>query len=224
MAGYKKNNATKKKKAGMKKTAWYERKFSAKDLAIKAIKNANRIRKLINVERKKFDSSSSAMVVDTGSVIALSNIAQGDSDGDRDGFSLLTQGLLARLWMTGNNNDNATVLRILFFVDNQQVGDTAPSITDVLESSAPTAPLNNATVGRFRILSDDVYALNNQVSGTGVEKFAKMYFPINHHIRFNGTAGTDIQKGGVYMGVLSNNASPNGPNLNYYCRLTYTDN
>lgn len=51
--------------------------------------------------------------------------------------------------------------------------------------------------------------------------------PVNlrfdHHIRYNGSASSDIQKGGIYMMVLSNEAT-NGSSFTYNLRLGYYDN
>ena len=46
-----------------KKNSWYERKYSAKDVAIMALKKAKWIRSMLNTEKKYFDSENTAQAV-----------------------------------------------------------------------------------------------------------------------------------------------------------------
>lgn len=201
-------------------SAWYDKKYSAKDLAIKALKNTQYLKGLVNSEMYKYDLASSQTISNTGSVVALANIAQGDTDATRTGNSLLARKMFMRMTFTQAAAADDTLYRVIFFIDKQQVGDTSPAVSDVLDTVSTLAPLNSATTGRFKILKNYFFHTSNS-SDTVNHKVC--YKDLYHHIRYNGTAAADIQKGGIYMLVLSDQ-SVNVPTIFYNWRLSYHDN
>lgn len=206
-------------------TAWYNKKYSIGDVASHAWSASKYLLRMVNVEQKKFDFGETSQAIPVGGdVVHLTAIAQGDNDGTRSGNSVLGQ----RLLINGNISINAaatnTNVRILVIRDKQQVGDGTPAITDVLDASYAdylVAPLNNDTVGRFDILYDRRFDLH--VDTEKATKLFKISRSVNKHVRYNGSAGTDIQKGGLYMIACSSEAT-NTPTYTYYSRFTYTDN
>nr|UOF81906.1 capsid protein [Cressdnaviricota sp.]UOF82584.1 capsid protein [Cressdnaviricota sp.] len=202
--------------------AWYNQKYSfvPMDVAMSALKGVRYLKTLVNSEMYKYDKTSNILPDSTGATIALSDIAQGDGDNQRTGLSIFSNSLYFRLKGTIHVSATATQIRILLVRDNQQIGDTSPSISDVLEGIGMETPLNNTTVGRFTILRDWVINLNSQ----GTQNFFRQaYIPCYKHIRYNGTASTDVQKNGLYLLHMSNEVT-NTPSLYYYSRLNYRDN
>lgn len=188
------------------------------------VKSLKGLRRVINVEKKKFDAVYSVTNIPiTGTVNPLHAVAQGDTDQTRDGNSIKPLSLLLRYQSYNNATAGTTAIRVLIFRDLQQVGDTNPSTTDILDDSVaalPDAPLNNNTVGRFKILRDFKIILDTAKSN---RKDGKVYIPLYGHIRYNGAAATDIQKGGLYILMVSDQAT-NYPTMGYNYRLTYVDN
>ena len=54
-------------------------------------------------------------------------------------------------------------------------------------------------------------------------KVIKYYKNIRHHVRYNGPNAQDLQKGGIYLALVSSQ-STNVPAINYQIRVGYHDN
>lgn len=214
---YKKRRMRKKRSSG---TPWYERKYNAKELAQKAWKTAKWLKSVVNVEKKVQDRISTGGLTSTGNVTTLTDILQGTGQSERDGTSIKMTSLLCRGNIVMNASATDTLVRHMWVIDNQQVGDSAPSVSDVLESVHPLSPLNKATFGRFTILRDELQSFSS-VSNT--QKVIHFSMPLQHHVRYNGTTASDIQKGGLYYISVSDEAT-NGPQIDIRMRLRYVDN
>lgn len=207
-----------------KSTPWYARKYSTQQLAYKAFKSAKYLKSLINVEKKKRDTTNT--FTSTDQVSLLNQIAQGDTDLTRSGNSILMKSLYLQALLTSNATDNDISYRILIVQDTQQVADTSPSVSDVLDATAANnliAPLNNETVGRFKVLFDKRGVLNNLVASVTKQRMIKHYFKLNLHARYNGSSDTDIQKNGLYL-IWLHNGGANSPTFNVNTRLSFIDN
>lgn len=195
-------------------------------LAWSAWKGMNRIRRLVNVEKKKLDtaiSNSPDNSTFTNTFVThLSAVPLGDSDAQRDGNSIRPQYLLIRGHLVMNGSATNTCVRYIVFQDTQQQSDTIPAVSDVLETSfgfVVNNPLNSETVGRFRIISD----WNCVVDTDNPLYTFKKNIRLSGHIRYNGTTGTDIQKDGLYILAVSDQVT-NTPTSTLTCRLSFTDN
>lgn len=202
-----------------RKVAWYNKKYSAGQLAVKAWRATRYLKGLVNSEMFHNEITTSASINNTGTVYSLTNISQGDSTTTRTGNSILVRNLLKRIRFTKNASATTTFVRCVLFQDKQQVGDTSPAITDLLASATVDAPLNLNTLGRFKILYNKTIVLNTNSPQWHKESYHKMYT----HVRYNGTAGTDIQKGGLYIMFISDQPT-NAPTLDMWLRLGYHDN
>lgn len=172
-----------------------------------ALALARQIKGLVNVEHHRhIISSSSTSITNTGSVLPLHGISQGDNKADRTGNSIMTKYISGKLLFTHNSaSPSSSVIRLIYFIDTQQIGDSIPFVTDVLESASTTAPLNRNTIGRFRILKQE-YIIMHPNSTEAVVK--KIYTKTgSHHVRYNGANATDIQKGGIFRLVISNHVA-----------------
>lgn len=178
---------------------------------------------LVNSEMYKFDSQQSGQpATSSGSVIHLTAIAQGDGDGARTGNSIMVRSVNIKgnlIFNTGASKLFQPV-RLIVFQDSQQVGDTYPTTTQLLENATTYSHLNSDTVGRFKILHNKVYNLN---TGANAGIVYQINLPMQSHVRYNGTAGTDIQKGGLYLLWMSNE-TVNYPTIDYEARVSYHDN
>lgn len=188
---------------------------------------SKRLKRLVNVEFKKFDLDIGGLVTSTtGSVTHLTQIASGDTDQARDGNSVKCQSVWLKGHLARSASASTTIVRMIVFCDKQQGSDAAAGVTDVLDPSIGSGaevymnPLNNETVGRFQILSDKTIRLDD---ATGTLKMFQTYFKYNRHVRWNGTAAGDIQKNGLFL-LLVSNESTNTPTINGNFRVTYTDN
>uniref|UniRef100_UPI004048C568 hypothetical protein n=1 Tax=Rheinheimera sp. TaxID=1869214 RepID=UPI004048C568 len=187
------------------------------NLAQKVVK-LTKLVKGLKPEVKYVDTSltTNNVPVATGSVILLSGIAGGTGVNQRVGDLVTSLWWNLNVSLTNTSSFNATnenpSYRFYIVRDNQQVGDTAPTGADLVDQ--PSLPkiqlLNVATTmqKRFQVLFDSKPQI--LFAGTGVAAQnnsvvfpAKLQFNIKGRkkapIRFNGTAASDIQKGGLYL-------------------------
>lgn len=207
-----------------RRAPWYNKKYSAVQLARKAFRGVRYLKGLVNSEMLHLDTNfSAASVLGSGAVSHLTAIAQGDTSAGRTGNSLLLRSLSYRFKLEINSSvtSNTTVTMIIF-QDTQQVGDTSPAATDVLAQANTYSLLSTLTAGRFKILKRKSYLLTPASGGRpAIEQkgFMKLY----SHVRYNGTASTDIQKNGLYVLFISSE-STNTPTVNGTFRIGYHDN
>lgn len=206
-----------------RKTAWYNRKYSVGQMASKAIRGVNYIRKLINVEKKFLDTVVTATTQGTaGTFTPLTYIAEGDDYNSRDGHSILTQGFLFRMRLTANSTSVVNFMRIILFVDKEFAGTVATTAQLLETTTEYMSPLQHDQGRRFSILMDKIVALD--YNGKGTVSFNK-YFKINSHIKFVGTGATaaDGKEGHIFLFTMSDN-NTNQPGWGMYSRIRFTDN
>lgn len=207
------------------KKPWYNRSYTPYQLAQKAWKGVKYIKSLVNVEKKHHDVLVDSAISATGSITNLVQIAQGDTDQTRSGNSILGQTEYIQFAVNQHASATNTFFRLMVVRDNQQISDTAPAIGDILDSTFSSqyvvAPLNNEFgIGRFSVLCDKRFALSANGSTSRIDK---IFIPVRKHVRYNGSATSDIQKGGLYLLLVSNEAT-NTPTFEAVCRFAFTDN
>jgi len=202
-------------------TPWYSKKYSVGDIASSAWKGVKYLKTLVNSEKHKNDVGPASINVDTtGTVVHLTAIAQGDGSNQRTGNSILLSGCSVKLQIALHASATVSALRVILFQDKQQVADGTPAISDVLNSVSTMAHLNANNIGRFNILMDKMVMLG---VGSNTTKVIQEYFKIQKHVRYNGTATTDIQKNGLYIMFLSTEPT-NVVLVSYGIRVSWHDN
>lgn len=205
-------------------SSWYNKRYSTLQLAQKALKGVRYIRGLVNSEMFHYDTTfSSAAIVSTGANTHLTALAQGDSATGRTGNSILLRSLTYRFRLEVNSAVTLdTGVTVIIFIDTQQVSDTSPAVTDVLTTATCESLLNLNAVGRFKILSRKTYILTPASGGRPaieVNNTMNLY----KHVRYNGTASTDVQKNGLYVMFISSEPT-NTPVVTGAFRIGYHDN
>lgn len=203
-----------------RRTPWYARKYNAMQLAAKAAKGVWYLKGLVNSEMLHTQTLGSSSISSSGTVFLLNGLAQGDTSSARTGNSVLMRNCHLRLGFAQNATAVTTFYRVILFWDTQQVGDTSPTVTDILESASPYSPLATASVGRFRILKSWFFSTDDTKAQT---KAINHYSKFRVHSRFNGTASSDIQKNGLYLMAISDQ-STNTPTMAYSMKVGYHDN
>lgn len=207
-----------------KSTAWYNKKYSPMELAQNALAGVKYLKGIINAEHKYLDTTISGNISYAGSVTQLSSIPQGDTAVTRDGNSVKCNFVSLKGTITQHSSAINTFVRMILFVDKFNQG-TAPTVTDVLVGNSDTQvvnyPLNRNNAGRFQILVDRVYPLSIEGSRTKTVSMFKKFS--NHHIKFNGAAGTDEKQGQIYL-LLVSNESASFPPVEVYSRIDFYDN
>jgi len=171
-------------------------------------------------------------VTAAGSVVHVSAIAQSDTDSGRTGNAVNVKtvhfsGAFVRTASTYGTNG---MYRLCIFIDKQQVADTSPTLADVFENAAQTAQLlpKLSNLERFKVvwispIKDAHRMALQQIVLPAIQGLDVQYtWKGNLKVEFNGTAGTDIQKNGIYVGILSNDTA-NVVDFDGICRIGYTD-
>lgn len=204
--------------------SWARKGTNLYEMANAALTGVEKIKGLVNSELFKYDQTFTAatQITNSGTVASLTAIANGDGQGARTGNSIFVRSfnLKGRLQYTTGGNSQQTI-RISVVMDKQQVGDTSPSYSDIYSNPAPWSHLNPATVGRFKVLWTRTFVVD-PVGKTGLP--FQINIPMRHHVRYNGTSGTDIQRGGLFLTYISDQGTSNYPIIDAEYRLSYHDN
>lgn len=192
------------------------------EIASKALAGVNTLRGIINSERLFYADHSTYNPTTTATITHMSQIAQGDGNGARTGNSVLAKSIQFNMSVSKHPTATLTFTRVMFFIDKRQVADTAPVIGDLLVSASTVALKNTQAVlaNRFEVIYDKTFHLSSTGQATDIDKG---FFELHHHIIYNGSAVSDIDKGGIYMLTLSNEAT-NTPTQIISYRLSYYDN
>ncbi len=180
------------------------------------------IKKLINVEKKFANNTITTAGSTTATIAHLSTVAQGDTQLTRDGLSIKPQYLQVRALLTAHSSAGNSTFRFMVVRDNQQVADTNPTVLQVLEAQSPQSMRSMEDIGRFNILYDLVWNTGNN-GGESLHKVIIQNLPLSGHIRYNGSAATDVQKGGIFLIYFGNQAA-NTTTVACETRLVFTDN
>lgn len=199
-------------------------------LAVSAVKGVNRLRKLVNSELFFVDSEASGSLDNNGAVTHLTGIAVGDTNSGRTGNSILLKSVMVRFFLaqTALATTPTSLVTVFLIQDKEQVADTTPSFGTIFPTPTATLEglygLNTQTgVGRYNVLRRWHLTLDSISNGS---HSIEQYFEINEHVRYNGTASTDINKNGLYLYFLSNAPNTDAVKNTYkhVCRVSYHDN
>lgn len=213
-----------------KRTSRFRPKKSTRAIA----KRAERIGKTLARTREvKYVNLSQARTAfaPAGTIIHLTQIAQGDTSSTRDGAMVACRSIKILGSFDSNNAStlNQSINRMIIFQDKQQVADTSPAVADILLTADPRSLYNYPLVRkRFKILYDKCFSLSpsgsfydgtTALTNVGESVFKRWVFPTAKNILYNGTTISDIQKNGVYILLLGS------ANYNYQFnwQMSYTD-
>lgn len=214
------NSSYTKKKSTKKSVYKKPMRYKVADMAYSAFQGVKYLKGLVNAELHSADFTNTGVSIpNTGSIVEFTTIAQGDNYNNRQGNSILAKYLFGRLEFVKHGSSNYTFIRVIYFVDTQQISDTSPAVTDVLASASTISPLNQFQKGRFSILKDMTVRLDTNV----ITHTEKVSLKLPFHIKYNGTSGGDLQKNGVYMLVIGSEPT-NTPLYSYNMRISFYDN
>lgn len=188
-------------------------------LASKAWQGVKMLKDVVNTEYKYFDISETQNVDYNGYLPSLCTPTQGDGDNQRDGDRLKMQNLTFRGRLARNGAD--AIVRVIIGIDKQAKVGTA---ADVLESTGattmgPISPKNYDKRFQTKILFDRRWNLttDNPIATVNINK------ALNLHQQFQ--AGTTTMNSGRLFAIfISNITGANTPVMQYYSRVTFTDN
>lgn len=209
---------------------WYKKKYSALEMAGKALTGVNYIRGLINVEKHYKTTSETAATINYGTgnnVKDLTAIAQGDEYYNRNGNSLLAKSVFVRGYCRANDTSGQNVVRIMIVKDKMNQSGTPPTYGDMFSgagtANAPLGSLrkdNGANV-RFQILWSRMIMLNS--NGRDMVPWKKYINLGNTHIKYTGSSDSDQYKNQIYL-VHVSDVNVNDPTMDFVAEVAYYDN
>jgi len=204
-----------------RRAPWYRRKYNAVQLASKALSGLRYVKGLVNSEMFHYQKTGTSNLFSVGTILPITDIAIGDSASTRTGNSIFARSLFLNLLIKSNStNLNTQFCRVILFTDTQQLQDTTPAVTDVLTTATPNSTLNPNTAGRFKVIKNWQFYINQTTKPAfQIKKYTKLW----HHVKYNGSSNTDIQRGGLYLLYLSDQAGYT-PDISYQTNLGYHDN
>lgn len=181
------------------------------------------LRQLVNTEFKYVDHVATITPSTTATLLALNDMAQGDTSSTRDGQSILMKSVYLQFTSTINASGVATFIRCILFLDSQANASIATVATLLLNATDVTSPLLIGSGNRYKVLYDRRIALTSAGRQGAI---SKCYKRLNIHTKYNtGNAGTiaDIVSNSLVLLFMSNEAT-NTPSISYSARLRFIDN
>ena len=185
------------------------------------------VKSLVNRTREKkiHGTVDTSVAVDqTGDVIDLCAVPQAttaSTDLAREGDVISPYRLEARLNFRRSGTNGGDIIRIIFF---KWKSDSTPVISDILGGASNTEhPLAQDTKGLYVMLSDNVLRLGNYDSSLNRLQFKKFFSQkkLGQTVRYNGGTTTGHNK--IYMCIIGDRAGADVSNVDYNCRLHFTD-
>lgn len=180
------------------------------------------------VEYKVADAAAAASAIDSTGLVAdlLNNLVRGTSYINNFlGNKIKPVGIQLRYsWRCG---DPANVCRIVCF---QWLNSTVPTTADVFATATgPWSALNFDNIQYLNILHDRIWNINDffgspaaSRSQFGTEKTVyikgKRILPVDF-----ASGSATVNKGGIYMALISDSGSATHPSISYYTRVTFAD-
>lgn len=200
-----------------------------KPRTVKALdRKVNKIAKKIMKapERKYHDVAPEFTGLDSAQVpaVSLSEINTGNTAITRQGLDIRPKYLVVRgtLFRSATANQLSDICRVVVVQDLRQAEDGSfPTYDDVFQNPSWQAHMNYPNKGRFRILYDKVFELDENNPSQTFKAVITRLSPIRYIDNVTG----NVNKNGIYMLAIGsdNSAETDGPTLYANCRLVFTD-
>jgi len=158
-----------------------------------------------------------------GAVVQLSAIAQGDTQGNRDGNEIQLKSLVFRTY--GVASDAYNVQRIIIFRWKE---DSAPVVADILQDVAGAGSQNVISPTSFNQKSR--YTILYDTFLTSIGTYVPVSRVISHHLNlkgskcvYNGANATSYENNQLWVLFISDSDAATHPTFHWYSELTYND-
>lgn len=198
----------------------YGRKFL--NTAEHALKVANQVKKLLNVEYKNLDRAETTTTPDSsGEIISLNHVGQGDTPILRNGNSVLNKSITFKYYMTPHASATDTFVRMVLIYDKYP-NSTLATIAEIFSEARITGHLKLTAGQRFHVFKEFLVSVNSSSSENTIGKF---YKEIDWHTKYDDTDATQngIMSGQILLFMISNQAT-NTPSVHYSSRIRFLDN
>lgn len=203
-------------------------------VAHQAYNMARVVASIVNSEKKYYDTTFSYDTNTVASVSCLTNMAQGDTNITRNGNTIALKSLQVHGYWQSDTAVPNEQCRVMIVKDNDNLGGTAPTISDILEPPGGVLQLRNKnTPKRFKVLFDHIYvgSTDNPVKRLDYFKKFKMLKDAKGNptksvkLYFDGTNNTDYTRGHIFLVAIGNTATASTTStLQLQTRIRFYDN
>lgn len=189
------------------------------------LKKTKQLADAVNIEYKKSDTIVTGATPDyNGTIVEVNTPAQGIADNQRIGDSIKVQSITIRGQVTNVNTANIlNNVRVMLVWDDQNQIST---IADLLETTGSYqvvfSPKHYDKRFRSNILYDQLFTVSTHLGSQAFFRDFEISLPINRHTQFN-AATTNINTGSLKFILISGNVTSNLPIVNWYARMSFTD-
>lgn len=187
----------------------------------KVTRSVKRLKGLVNSELKIEVSSQIATTVNAeGTILHMNGITRGDATTNRNGRSVKIKAFKMRGSIIMNSSARASLIRVIVFINRQQADDTTPLVASLVDQANVHTPIGVFSRKRFRVIYDRFVGLSltgEQVATVNID------IPLDLIQVYNGSAQTDIASNGIYMFMITNEAS-NDPVFTHTSLVEFRDN
>lgn len=201
---------------------------SVASAAFKALKVANSIAGIINVEEKVHDTEiTGGTMSTTPSLTRLTAIAQGNDRDERSGYEILMKTLQLNFKLIQNASATNTSAAAMWLVCDKRCDGVIPAYTDIFKD--PTAATervmalrNDNYTERFVVVKK--WKVNFDKDGKGSSMWSSM-IKLNIHCKYDGTTNAiaDAKDNQLYLVAVSDEPT-NTVGFTVQARLRFTDN
>jgi len=184
----------------------------------KALKQVKRM--IPRPEWKSFDVARAATTITTTATLTnLAAMSPGTGESDFVGDKVRMKSVLLRMSITPNATAGVNYLRVIVFRDKQSNVGTPPTAATLLQVATNyLSPLNNDNGMRFKVMYDQTFTVDTDANGAQVQK---LYRRLNYVSEFQAGVAIPITNS-TYILEISDQAA-NGPSVQWYSRVRYTD-
>lgn len=191
-----------------------------KSVGVRALRKVNYLTKVVKPEKKFKDFVSTGFTIGTSPVVYnLCDVTGGSAVNERVGNKLTPRFLFGRFEFVSSPTPAYVFIRMIVIQDLQQVAASTPAMSDVLQTVDTRSSLKIANKGRFKILKDKLFGMNNTTRN--FVSF-KCNVKLNGVLQYTDSTGTNIQHNGIYIMFLSSEPT-DSPLGSYNLRLSWTD-
>ena len=194
---------------------------------------AKRVKRIIDkYKENKFidvDIFDSTPIVGSSTITYLSGIALGDDEELRDGNLIHIMGYDLHMNITTDVNAVVdTVCRVILFVSKKNQEGSLPIPTEILEADTTEAHRQHDGKSDYRILFDARFLIKLPgFSGTQslrlLDRKKSFKAPIKTTYDGDGVTITDCERNGIFIMLMTNQASTFQPTYDANLRLNFTD-
>lgn len=219
MPYYRKRQYRRRYRGRRKAGSWYNKRYSAMDLAKKAYSMVKYVVKnKLNTERKYIDTNVSSELIDSSGFMAhLTSIARGDTATSRDG----RQVKLSRVDINVEVNLNGATADQMRFILFRNKTDQVPTIGDILDTTPYVGSMRNLNGARhYDVLRDFTVSLD--ADSYNIKRY-KINVPLNSKCQWVIGSDSAIEWGQIYL-LAVNTQSTATTALTFNSRIRFIDN